>query len=226
MTQPNLRLYLDTADVAQWRTWLCTGIFYGVTTNPLLLERAQVACTVESLKHLTHMALELGAREVQLQTWGATVETLVQTGQVLAATAPEVVVKVPITETGVEAAHQLLSSGHRVTLTAVYAVHQVLLAAALGADYAAPYLGRITDMGWDGLAELQRMQAAIAGVQSNTRLLVASIRQVEDITTLATVGLDTFTFSPAIAYDLFAVNATHQAVLDFEQAAQRMGASK
>jgi transaldolase len=225
MSSPNLRFYLDTADTDQWRTWLRTGLFYGVTTNPLLLERAQVACTVTSLQHLARTALDLGAREVQLQTWGATVEALVHTGKLLAAIAPEVVVKVPITEMGVEAAGQLLVSGHRVTLTAVYAPHQVLIAAALGVQYAAPYLGRITDMGRDGLADLAQMQRAIAHVQSDTRLLVASIRQVEDMIVLATEGLDTFTFSPEIACDLFAVPPTHQATLDFEHAAERMGAT-
>ncbi|MBR8838828.1 MAG: hypothetical protein DSM106950_33700, partial [Stigonema ocellatum SAG 48.90 = DSM 106950] len=103
-----------------------------------------------------------------------------------------------------------------------YAVHQVLIAAALGADYVAPYLGRINDLGRNGHEDLVAMQRAIAGVGSATRILVASIRSVDDIALLATQGLNTFTFSPLVAAAFFEVTATNQAATDFEQAANRM----
>ncbi len=227
--EPNtsgIRLFLDTADTTQWQNWLPTGLFYGVTTNPLLLERAQVTCSVEQLKDLARQAFNLGAKEVQLQTWGTSVDVLVNTGERLAAIDNRVVVKVPITKVGTEAASRLIAQGIRITLTGVYAVHQVLIAAALGADYAAPYLGRINDLGRNGRDDLVAMQREIAGVSSATRILVASIRSVDDIAFLATQGLDTFTFSPAIAAAFFDVTATTQAATDFEQAARRMGAEE
>ncbi len=220
-----LRLCLDTAEVAEWQTWLPTGMFYGVTTNPLLLERAAVTCSIESLQKLTHQAFTLGAQEVQLQAWGTTVEALVQTGQQLAAIDERVIVKVPVTQVGTQAAAQLMASGARITLTGVYAVHQVLIAAALGAAYTAPYLGRINDLGRNGREDLVMMQRSLTGVCSPTRILVASIRSVEDIAFLASQGLDTFTFSPAIAAAFFDVDATTQAASDFEDAARRMSVS-
>ncbi|MGJ3245338.1 MAG: transaldolase family protein [Elainellaceae cyanobacterium] len=220
---PQIRLFLDTADAVQWQTWLPIGIFYGVTTNPLLLERAQIPCTVESLKGLATQALELGVQEIHMQTWGTTVEDLVTTGKILAAIDPRVVVKIPVTSMGAEAAARLIREGIRVTLTGVYAVHQILIAAALGADYAAPYLGRITDLGHEGRDELTAMHWAIAGVNSPTRILVASIRSVDDIAYLASQGLNTFTFSPKIAAEFFNVAATNQAAIDFEDSASRMG---
>ncbi|HBB31393.1 MAG TPA: transaldolase [Cyanobacteria bacterium UBA8803] len=216
---PQIRLFLDTADTTSWQTWLPTGLFYGVTTNPLLLERARLTCSVEQLQELATQALNLGAKEIQLQTWGTSVDALVNTGQLLAAIDDRVVVKVPITQVGTEAASQLIHRDIRVTLTGVYAVHQVLIAAALGADYAAPYLGRINDLGRNGRDEIVTMQQAIAGVSSATRILVASIRSVDDITFLAMQGLDTFTFSSAIATAFFNVTATNQAAADFEKAA-------
>lgn len=221
---PSLRLFLDSADIKQWQTWLSTGLFYGVTTNPLLLERSKVPCTLEQLKQLTIEALTLGVQEIQLQTWGTTVDELVSHGRMLAAIDPKVVVKVPITQVGTTAASQLIAAGIPTTLTGVYATHQVLIAAALGADYVAPYLGRISDLGSDGREVLMTMQRSIAGVNSVTRILVASIRTVEDISALAEQGLNTFTFSPAIATAFFEVAATNQAATDFEQAARRMGA--
>jgi transaldolase len=221
-----IRLFLDTADTTQWQTWLPTGLFYGVTTNPLLLERSQVTCSVEQLKDLARQAFNLGVKEVQLQTWGTSVDSLVNTGKLLAAIDNRVVVKVPITKVGTEAASRLIAQGIRITLTGVYAVHQALIAAALGADYAAPYLGRINDLRRNGRDDLVAMHRGIVGVGSATRILVASIRSVDDIAFLATQGVNTFTFSPAIAEAFFDVTATNQAATDFEQAARRMGAEE
>ncbi len=227
LPEPNtqrIRLFLDTADTTQWQNWLATGLFYGVTTNPLLLEKAQVTCSVEQLQELARQAFHLGAKEVQLQTWGTSVDALVKTGKLLAAIDDRIVVKIPITQVGTQAASRLIADGIRITLTGVYAVHQVLIAAALGADYAAPYLGRINDLGRNGRDDLVAMHRAIAGVGSATRILVASIRSVDDIVFLATQGLNTFTFREAIAEAFFDVTATNQAATDFEQAAYRMGA--
>uniref|UniRef100_UPI003084445A transaldolase family protein n=1 Tax=Petrachloros mirabilis TaxID=2918835 RepID=UPI003084445A len=220
LTPSRLRLFLDTADVAQWQQWLPTGIFYGVTTNPLLLERSHLLCTVEMLKTLTQTALALGAQEVQLQTWGGTVADLVQTGKALASFAPQVVVKIPATRMGSEAAAQLVKAEIPVTLTAVFAVQQVLAAEALGATYAAPYLGRMQDLGIRGQETITQMQQVLTGLGSPMRLLVASLRQAKEMGQLAVEGVDTFTLSPAIAATLFDVPTTQAAAEDFERAAR------
>jgi len=220
-----LRLLLDSADETQWQTWLPMGLFYGVTTNPILLERANVPCSVERLATLARQGLELGAGEVHLQTWGTGLEALVKTGKDLAAIDDGVVVKVPVTKVGCAAAAQLIAAGIRVTLTGVYACHQVLIAAAVGADYVAPYLGRITDAGGEGREAVAAMQRAMRGIGSPTRVLVASLRSVDDIGLLAAQGLDTFTLSPAIAAQLFDVPLTNAAAISFNRAARRMGAS-
>ncbi len=217
-----LRLYLDTAEVAAYKKWLPTGIFYGITCNPLLLEKAKVPCTTDRLRTIADQVCALGCQEVHLQAWGNSPEDLLKTGRTLGQANARVVVKLPATQIGATAARSLIQEGIPVTLTAVYAVHQVLIAAALGASYAAPYLGRIGDSGKDGRVEVANMQAALNGVGSSTRLLTASIRQVEDISVLAAKGVDTFTFSVAIAQALFDQPDTEKAVADFEQAALRM----
>lgn len=225
MASSSLRFYIDTADVSIWRTWLSTGLFYGVTCNPLLLERANVPCNIETLQKLTLQAEDLGAREIHLQAWGDSVVSLIKVGRELDSLGENVVVKLPATQMGTTAAAALVRHHSvRVTLTAIYEVHQVLIAAAIGADYAAPYLGRINDLGRKGIDELVKMQRSLDGTHSRVRLLTASIRSVEDITTLAAAGVDTFTFSDAIAQSLFNVPDTIKATADFERAA-REGAS-
>jgi transaldolase len=216
----NLRLMLDSADERQWDEWLPLGLFYGVTTNPLLLESARVPCEVKALTTLAKNALGYGVQEVQLQAWGGTVEQYVQIGHRLSDIDARVVVKIPITKVGTAAAVTLIGAGVRVTLTGVYTAPQVLIAAAIGAEYAAPYLGRIHDAGRNGCEDITTMQRSLSGTYSNTRLLVASIRRAEDMATLAAQGLNTFTFSAAIAHQLFDVAATLKAAGSFEAAAQ------
>lgn len=222
MHASNLRLFLDTADVLAWEKWLPTGLFYGVTTNPLLLERAKVPCTQDTLLSLASKAFDLGAREVQIQTWGQNIQEMVKKGQAFSQSSDRIVVKIPVTEAGIHVARQLHTEGAKVTLTAAYNHHQAVIADAASAEYVAPYLGRMTDLGLAGRDEIVKMQRSLTALNSNTRILVASIRSLEDITELTMQGLTTFTFSPAIAEALFDVLATKKAASEFERAAHAM----
>ena len=215
-----LRLFLDTADGAEWQRWLPTGLFYGVTTNPTLLAAAHVPCSMTHLEGLAREAFSLGAHEVQIQTFGRSAEALEANGRAVAALDPRIVVKVPITRDGTLAAAALVAGGIRVTMTAVYAPHQALAAAALGADYAAPYFGRMNDAGRDGLGDIVAMRRIVGEAGGAMRILVASLRSAEDLPRLAALGLDTFTFSPKVAALLFADPLTEAAAEAFEVAAE------
>ncbi len=217
---PGLRLMLDTAERSAWAEWLPLGCFYGVTTNPLLLEAAGVPCTLPALSDLVRAALDLGAGEVQVQTWGRTRDVYFEHGRALAALSPKVVVKVPTTVEGVAAAARLGREGVRLTMTAVYTAAQALIASALGADYAAPYLGRMNDAGRDGFREITAMARSAHEQGSATRILVASLRHPGDVVRLANEGLDTFTFSPKLAAGFFTDETTEQTVEAFEAAAE------
>ncbi|WEK51774.1 MAG: transaldolase family protein [Candidatus Kaistia colombiensis] len=221
-TTPTIRprLFLDSADRAAWDEWLPTGLFHGITTNPTILANAGVANTLAELGRLSHAAFEADVAEFQAQTWGRTSEALIANGRVIAALDPRMVVKVPITRDGAIAAATLKAEGVRITMTAVYTAHQALTAAAIGADYVAPYLGRMNDAGRDGFAEILAMQEIIRGAGSPTRVLVASLRAVDDLVRLGRLGVDTFTFSPKVAGALFAEALTEAAAEGFEKAAE------
>jgi transaldolase len=214
-----IRLYLDSAKRSEWDAWLGTGLFYGVTTNPTVLAAAGIPCEVRALTDLVHVALEHGIHEVHIQTWGATADLMVEHGRALAAINHRVVVKVPITRTGVEVVRRLRARDVITTFTALYAPHQALTAAVVGVEYAAPYLGRIADSGRDGFADIIAMQTILSRLESTTRLLVASIRSADDIGRLAQAGLDTYTLSPAVATELLAERRTVEAAANFEEAA-------
>jgi transaldolase len=224
--ETGLRLFLDSADPNEWSRFLPLGFFHGVTTNPLLLERAGQTCSVINLRDLAGAARDLGAREIQVQTWGRGPEQMLETGNRLAELVEpgfHAVIKVPATVPGFQAARLLVENGHSVTLTAVYTPGQVMAAACLGASYAAPYLGRLTDAGQDGVATVLAMHDILTGTGSTTRLLTASLRTAEQVVDLAVRGLDTFTFGAKVAAELVASDLTSSAAGDFQRAAEAMG---
>lgn len=217
-----LRWFLDTADTKSWQEWMPTGLFYGLTSNPVLLERAGEACTLPNLTRLATQAFNMGAREFHAQTWGETVDALTDNGVALAAIDPRVFVKVPITLNGTLASARLIARKIPVTTTALYAAHQAGTSMALGAAYAAPYLGRMDESGRDGHGTVISMQRMIRAMESPMRLLVASLRRVESIPALIEQGVDTFTLGPSLLPALFKDDATLSAARDFERAAAAM----
>ncbi len=113
-----------------------------MTTNPTLLERANEPCTIENLHRLADVALAR-ANEFMCQTWGSKPSEMYDNGMALSKRDRErIVVKVPVTSGGAVAATMLIESGVRVCLTACYDSKQALVAASMGAEYIAPYLGR------------------------------------------------------------------------------------
>jgi len=156
------------------------------------------------------------------QTWGASAQDMYENGMALSQQdRARVVVKVPVTAQGAEAATMLARSGVRICLTACYDHKQALIAGSMGAEYIAPYLGRMTDNGKDGAGQCKKMKRIVDGLGSTTRILVASIREAQTMADLAVEGLDTFTFSPAVAREMFDEPLTDAAAEAFEAAAAR-----
>jgi TalC/MipB family fructose-6-phosphate aldolase len=213
-----VRLYLDTADRAAAEDLLHTGLFAGLTTNPTILQRSGLG--VADAPEIYEWAVAAGAREVFFQAWGEDADTLVERGQRLRELGPEVVAKVPASRAGAAACARLAAHGVPTLLTAVYAPGQVLVAAAAGATYIAPYLGRLNDAGRDGIAEVTAMQEVLAATGASTKILLASIRDVPSMVALARRGIDCFTIGPPVAEAFFAEHLTAAAVAAFEDAAR------
>jgi TalC/MipB family fructose-6-phosphate aldolase len=217
-----LRIYLDSADREAVTSLLATGLFAGVTTNPLILERAGVASADIPTVHA--WAVEAGAREVFLQTWGSDVAAMLERAEQLVALGPRVVLKVPATPDGFTVTARLTAAGHRVLVTAVYTVEQALMSEAAGASFIAPYVGRMDDAGLDGVGTVLSMQRALTGVGGSCEVLAASLRGPEPVRQLAEGGVPCFTLAPAVAASFLDVESSRAAAADFERAAS--GAAK
>lgn len=217
-----MRLYLDTADRGAAESLLATGLFAGVTTNPTILKRASKG--VGDLREIYRWATAAGAREVFLQAWGEDPATLIERGQRLRDLGREVVIKFVATRAGSTACAALAARGIPTLLTAIYDPGQAIVAAAAGATYIAPYLGRLNDAGRQGIAEVVAMHEVLVATGSTTKVLLASIRSVPDMVALARHGVDCFTMAPEVAEQFFTDPTTAEAARTFEDAVRETSA--
>jgi transaldolase len=210
-----ISLYLDSASRADVEPLLALGIFTGVTTNPRLLHKAGLDATAQ--KEVYAWATAAGAAEVFLQAWGRTDGELVATGRRLAAVGDRVVVKVPASRAGIHATRQLVDEGHRVLLTAVYTTHQAVTAAVTGAEFVAPYLGKMAEEGGTAREDVVAMHRLLVATSSPTRVLAASLRSTADLAYLALHGIDAFALPVPVAQKMLDDSLTNHAVKDFNR---------
>jgi transaldolase len=196
------------------------GVFYGITTNPLLTDRAGLRYRDISWKDLAQTAADLGAKEFHAQVYGNMDQSLKFAEQIYAigqSVGIECVVKIPLSVEGISIAPKIKSMGGKILLTACYDAKQMITATALEADYIAPYFGRMKEAGLDAMAHLRAMKEM--SQNGSCRTLVASLRSAQQMVEIAQLGHDCFTISPTVARDLFQSDLTDVAVANFEQSA-------
>ena len=153
-----MTLYLDSADVAAWDHLMPTGLFHGITTNPLLASRAGLDYPAIDWNDLAGRACALGARALHAQVYGPAegyvdwAGALYEAGE---AAGIEAVEKIPLVERAIRATPAIKALGGRVLMTACYDAKQMFVAQALGADFIAPYFGRMAKAGLDAEAHLK-----------------------------------------------------------------------
>lgn len=214
------RLYVDSADVDRVSRLLAAGVVHGVTTNPTILERG--GRTAAEIPELYARWESEGAREIFFQTWGGDTDSFLRNADGIRALGDRVAVKVPATAAGFAAASALVRDGATVLVTAVYSVAQALACASIGAQYIAPYLGRMRDAGIDGDAVIARMQEVCAGSDSN--VLAASLRSADDITGLRLAGVPYFTAAPDVLDQVLFHEVSDSSAAEFDAAMVRLGA--
>jgi transaldolase len=220
-----VHLYLDSADERELRAWLRLPMVHGVTTNPVLQQRAGLR--EADLEGFVLRLLAQGARAVQVQVQHRETDAIIEDARRISSWADigTVIPKVPASPEGLAAVSELASEGVRCTVTAVFESEQALWALLAGAAYAAPYLGRISDAGRDGIAAIAAMQRVLAGYgdqRSPCRLLVASVRSRADFLALLDLGVGAITVRPSLLAELVSHPATAGAEAEFLAAAESL----
>lgn len=220
-----MHILVDSGESEAVRRALASGFVAGVTTNPTLLRRAGVRGP--AVPELARAVLGAGARELHLQTYGATEAEMLREARELVAIDPaRVVVKLLATPAGYAAAARLAAEGVRVTLTAVYTLRQALTAESVGASYIAIYLGRMRDAGLDAMGIAGQMQALLRAQSARVAILAASIRTPDELVELAALGVAAATVAPAVLDRLLDSEATAGAAATFTADARALFADE
>lgn len=209
-----LEIYLDSANLAAIKTLSPALPLAGVTTNPSILAAGELGLR-ELLPALTEI---LGHdSRFHVQVVGNTVEEIIGEARQLQAMPFDIVVKIPAHTAGLTAIKHLKQHNIPVLATAIYNVQQGMMAALNGADYLAPYLNRIDNLGFDGVAVVGELQQFINHYQLPCKLLVASFKNVQQVLQVFKLGVQAVTLPLDIAQQILTTPATDTAVRQFSQ---------
>jgi transaldolase len=178
-----MKLFLDTADVEEIRTVHRWGVLDGVTTNPTLY--AKVGGSYEAV---LEEICGITSGPVSAEVVAEDVEGMLREGRAFARIAPNIVVKVPMSETGLEAISRFAEEGIRTNCTLIFTANQGLLAAKAGASLLSPFVGRLDDINQDGMDVIRELTAIIDMHGYESEVLAASVRHPRHVTESALAG--------------------------------------
>ena len=208
-----MKFFIDTANVEDIKKANDMGVICGVTTNPSLIAK-EGRVFEEVIAEIASIVDGPISGEVKATTVDA--EGMIAEGQVLAGLDPHVVVKVPMTPEGMKAVKGLKKLGIRTNVTLVFSANQALLAARAGASFVSPFVGRIDDIGWDGVELIQTISEIFEIHDIDTKIIAASIRKPQHITQCALAGADIATVPFQVLMDAMKHPLTDNGIARFK----------
>jgi transaldolase len=193
-----MKLFVDTGSVKDIEALAALGILDGVTTNPSLLAKEQGDYR-QILKKICGIVKGPVSGEVVATDYAG----MVREGRDIASIDEHMVVKVPLTKDGIKACKTLSSEGMRVNVTLIFSAAQAWLAAKAGASYVSPFVGRLDDIGNEGMQIVREIVDLFDNAEYATEVLVASVRSPIHVIEAARMGADVVTVPPAVIEQCF-----------------------
>ncbi len=178
-----MKLFLDTADIEEIRIVARWGVLDGVTTNPTLYGKIG-----GSYEDILKQICELTPGPVSAEVVAEHVDGMLNEGRAFAKLAPNIVVKVPMSEEGLEAIYRLAEEGIKTNCTLIFTANQGLLAAKAGASLLSPFVGRLDDINQDGMDVIRELVSMVEIYELDSEVLAASIRHPRHVTEAALLG--------------------------------------
>ncbi|MEO0617909.1 MAG: fructose-6-phosphate aldolase [Pseudomonadota bacterium] len=188
-----MKFFVDTADVEEIRELADTGLLDGVTTNPSLIAKSG-----RDFKEVVAEICQIVSGPVSAEVTATDADAMIAEGRNLAEIASNVAIKVPLTWDGLKACKALSGDGHQVNVTLCFSANQALLAAKAGATFVSPFIGRLDDIGIDGMELIEEIRVIYDNYAAlETEILAASIRTVNHVKQSAMAGADVATVPPS-----------------------------
>lgn len=196
---PTMKFFIDTADTDEIRDLAATGLLDGVTTNPSLIAKSGRPF-LQVIKEICSIV----PGDVSAEVTATDAETMIKEGEKLAALADNVVIKAPLTPDGLRACKHFSDNGIKVNVTLCFSAAQAILAAKAGAAYISPFVGRLDDIGAEGMGLIEDIVTIYENYPAfDTEVLVASIRSPAHVVESARMGAHVATLPPAVIRQLF-----------------------
>jgi transaldolase len=183
-----MKIFLDTANIAEIKKGLAYGVIDGVTTNPSLVAKEQREF-IPLIKEITAAI----PGPVSVEVTASKPEEMIAQAELYAAIAANVVIKVPINLEGLQVVKTLAGRGIKTNVTLIFSPSQALLAAKAGATYVSPFVGRIDDISGDGMALVEDIAVIFDNYEIGTEIIVASVRHPLHFVQAAKIGADVAT---------------------------------
>jgi transaldolase len=193
-----MKFFIDTADVAEIRALNALGLVDGVTTNPSLIAKSGRDMS-EAIKEICDVV----AGPVSAEVTATDFDGMMAEAKKLRAIASNVTIKVPLTEAGIQACKALSSDGTSVNVTLCFSAAQAILAAKAGAAFISPFVGRLDDIGQDGMSLIDEICEIYENYDFATEVLVASVRHTMHVVDAARMGAHVVTVPPAVLRQMF-----------------------
>ncbi len=203
--------FLDTADLNEIREAAALGILDGVTTNPSLMAKIGVK---DFAAHYRAIA-QIVRGPVSAEVISTTYEGMIEEARNLVSIAPNIVVKIPFIPEGVKAIVTLKEEGIPTNCTLVFSAVQALIAAKAGATYVSPFLGRLDDVGHNGINLIREIRAIYDRYDFETKILAASLRHPRHVLECALAGADIATMPYSVLKQLFVHPLTDKGLAQF-----------
>ena len=205
-----MRIFIDTADTDELQTAFATGLVDGVTTNPSLIAKSG-----RDFKEVVAAICEMTDGPVSAEVASTEAETMLKEARVLADIAGNVVVKLPLTWDGLKACRELTADGIDTNVTLCFTATQAWLAAKAGATYVSPFIGRLDDLGMNGMELIAEIRGVFDAGDYDTQILAASIRGPVHVKESALAGADVATIPPKVFGQLIEHPLTKKGLEDF-----------
>lgn len=205
-----MKFFLDTANVDAIKRITKLGLVDGVTTNPSIIAKEG-----KDFETVIKEICSIVDGPVSAEVIGLTAEEMIKEGREIAKWADNVVVKIPMTEAGLEAVKVLNKESIDTNVTLVFSVAQGLMAAKAGATYISPFVGRIDDMGEDGIRLIQNLRQALNNYQFEAEIITASIRTIGHLEQAAIAGAEIATIPGSLLPKLWEHPLTDKGIEQF-----------
>lgn len=205
-----MKLFLDTAEVEKIRKFAEMGLVDGITTNPTIILKSG-----RKQEEVIREICGIVEGPVSVEGVEEKAEGMARDGEMFAKWAKNVVVKLPMTDEGIKAVRQLSKKGIKTNVTLVFTPAQALLAAKAGATFVSPFVGRLDDIGEDGMAIIPQIVQINKNYGYKTQVIVASVRSVAHVVRAAVAGADIATVPPVIMEEMFRHKLTDAGIKKF-----------